>query len=474
MTDERRRLVELTAVEILRAVSRGDLSVETYVDALVERAATYRYLNTFLSLDAGRAREMARAADRIRRRGESVGPLQGLPLVVKDNIDVRGFPTTCHTPALARNQPDDHAVIVQALVDAGALVLGKTTMYELALGSPNGPALGGDPLNPYDPRRMTGGSSSGTAVAIAARLAPAGLGTDTGGSIRIPAALCGIAGLRPTIGRYSGDGIVPVSPTRDTAGPMARTVADLVLLDSVLTGTPPTLVPARLPGLRLGAPRGYFFENLDPPVAEIAERELVRLREAGAELVEADVEQVEALNAATSLPVAMFEAIPNLARYLSRRGDGRTLPELADMVTSPGTRRLLRRLLGEEAVPRGTYEAAMRTYRPALQAAYRRYFETHGVAAIVYPTTPLPARPVEQTETIILNGSPVSTFLAYLRNVDPSSNAGLPGLTVPADLTADGLPVGLAFDAPADHDRELLAIGLAYEVLRPLVPGPPL
>ena len=124
--------------------------METYVDALVERAATYRYLNTFLSLDAGRAREMARAADRIRRRGESVGPLQGLPLVVKDNIDVRGFPTTCHTPALARNQPGDHAVIVQALVDAGALVLGKTTMYELASGRRMA-RLRGRPVEPDDP-----------------------------------------------------------------------------------------------------------------------------------------------------------------------------------------------------------------------------------------------------------------------------------------------------------------------------------
>ena len=465
-------LTDLTAVEIVAALRAGDVSAEAYLEALLSRIDAHRNLNAFLRVDAEGAREAARAADGRRRRGEPLGALHGLPVVVKDNIDVRGAPTTCNTPVLAENQATANAPVVQALLEAGGVVLGKTNMHELALGSPNDPRTGGDALNPYAPAHMTGGSSSGTAAAVGARLAPGGLGTDTGGSVRIPAALCGIAGLRPTLGRYPTAGVVPVSPTRDTVGPMCRTVADLALFDAAVTRAPAGLEAAPRAPLRLGVPRRYFWERLDPPVAGVAARALEWLREAGSVLVDVEVEEVARLNEATSLPVAFYEAARSLPGYLEGRGIHRSLREVADTARSPGARRTLASLVGEDGISRTAYEAAMTVHRPALREAYRRCFAANHVAALVYPTTPLPARPVEEAETVVVDGVALPTFLAYLRNVDPSSNAGLPGVTVPAGLTAEGLPVGLAFDGPEGSDRELLRIALAYESARPPIPAP--
>ena len=196
-----------------------------------------------------------------------MGALHGLPILIKANIATANVPTSAGTPALRDYRPASDAPVVARLFSAGAILLGKTNMHELAYGITSNNGAFGAVHNPYNPALIPGGSSGGNGAAIAARMCPAGLGTDTGGSVRIPAALCGIVGLRPTVGRYSGAGIVPLSRTMDTAGPMARSVEDLVLLDSVITGQNAPVQPAALRGLRLGAARFLLRKSRFQPRA---------------------------------------------------------------------------------------------------------------------------------------------------------------------------------------------------------------
>jgi len=229
-------LTELSAAEAAARIRAGTLKSEDLVRALVEVIERKRDLNAFITFDRERAIASAHKADTFAARKSFAGPLHGVPIVVKDNIHVAGLPNSAGTPALRDFVPTRNAPVAEKLIRAGAIVLGKTNMHELAFGITSNNAAFGPARNAYDPSRIAGGSSGGTANAIAARMAAAGLGTDTGGSVRIPAALNGIAGLRPTLGRYSQEGITPIAHTRDTAGPMAREVADLVLLDTIITG----------------------------------------------------------------------------------------------------------------------------------------------------------------------------------------------------------------------------------------------
>jgi indoleacetamide hydrolase len=249
------------------------------------------------------------------------------------------------------------------LLDAGAIVLGKTNLQELAYGPTNNNAAFGPARNPYDPTRIPGGSSGGSAAAVAARLAPAALGTDTGGSIRVPASLCGITSMRPTTLRWPQAGIVPLSHTRDTAGPMARHVADCVLLDGVITGGPTEVTPAPLKGLRLGLPRDYFWENLDAELAAILEAALARLREAGVVLVEGDVANVAALDAAAGFPIMLYETAIELERYLAEHETGLDFASLMAQVKEPvgeaGAREPARRKRGVRGrLSRGAHQTS--------------------------------------------------------------------------------------------------------------------
>jgi mandelamide amidase len=464
---------ELTAAAALRAMQAGELTAEHYAEALLARSRACSALNVFTSQDPEALLLTARAADQRRASGAMLGPLHGLPVVLKDNIDTVVFPTTGGTVALKDNIPPQNAPVAQRLFDAGALLAGKTSLHELAFGITNNNAAFGPVRNPYHPSMIPGGSSGGTAAAIAARLSPVGLGSDTGGSSRIPAALCGIVGMRPTVGRYSGAGIVPISATRDTAGPMGRSVEDVALLDGILTGGPLSLTPAALRGVRLGVPRGYFYDRLDPQVARVTEAALSVLSKLGVQLVEADIPQLADLNSQVSFPVALFEVMRDLPRYLAASAPGISLTEVITRVASPDVAAVLQGQLGDQKVSEAVYRTAIDTHRPALQAAYQAYFREHGVAALVFPTTPLPARPIGQDTTVQLHGQEVSTFLTYIRNTDPSSNAGLPGLSVPIGLTTDGLPVGLELDGPAGADRLILELGYALEKSLGMLPPPP-
>lgn len=465
-------LAELGAAEAAAAIRAGDISAQSLVDALLDRCTRAASLNAFISLDPDAVRAAARSADQQRQRGERLGPLHGVPIALKDNFDTADFTTTAGTPALAAHRPTRNAAVVQRLLDAGALILGKANMQELAFGPTSNNAAFGPVRNPYDRSRIPGGSSGGTAALVAARLAPAGLGTDTGGSVRVPASLSGVVGFRPTTLRWPQDGIVPISHTRDTAAPIARCVADCALLDGIVTGGPTSLAPINLEGLRLGVPRGHFWDDLDAEVEAILADALARLAAAGVVLVEGDMVDVAALDAAAGFPVALYEFVTDLDRYLAGHATGLDFAGVAAQVKSPAVKKVVDALLGPEAVPEAVYREALIKHRPALQDAYRRYFAERGVAAMVFPTTPLPAAKVGEDDTVLLSGKAVPTLATYIRNLGPGSAAGIPGLSLPAGMTSAGLPIGIAIDGPQGADQQLLTICLAIESALPRLPAP--
>ncbi len=361
--------------------------------------------------------------------------------------------------------PERLPPVARALFDAGALLGGKGNMHELAFGITNNNPVTGAARNPWNPAMIPGGSSGGVAVAVSARMMPGGVGTDTGASVRLPAALCGLVGFRPTVGRYPGRGIVPVSRTRDTAGPIARSVGDVALLDGFMAGQRPAREAMEVSRLRLGVPRRHFFEDLDPSVADAAEVALHALGRAGAELIEVEIRDVAGLNSAVSLPVALYEFRICLSQYLSENGLDLSMRDILDGIGSPDVRGILESQLGDRAVPETAYRQALDVDRPRLQAAYAEVFARNEIDAVIFPTSPLPARPVGNDETVLINGENKPTFDTYIRNTDPGSNASIPGISLPCATNGDGLPIGLELDGPAGSDVRLLAVAAAVEAV---------
>lgn len=471
------RQLELTATDAVQAIKNGDVSAEAYVTTLLDRHDRLKSLNTVISLDRNAVLEAARGVDNQRRNGTPLGALAGLPLLIKDNIDVAGVPCTAGSRGLATNRPQKNAPVMNPLLSAGALVMAKGNMHELAFGITSTNSAYGFVKNPYNTLMIPGGSSGGPAAAVAARIAPAGLGTDTGGSMRIPPALCGVVGLRPTVGngpkRYPGAGVVPISHTRDTVGSMARTVADVALLDSVITST--VMPTARtLTGLRIGIPRAYFWEDLDPELAVVMNDALKRIASLGVVLVEVDLVGLKDLNDKIGFPVALYEANLDIPAYLAAGSSGITFDQVVAQITSKDVQGAIG---AARTFPQAPYDEAINIHRPQLQKLYADYFINNGVAAMLFPTTPLPARPINQNgdtgaDTVELNGQQVPEFGTYIRNTDPGSNAGLPGLSMPAGMTKSGLPVGMELDGPVGSDQTLLAIGMALEKTFAPLPAP--
>lgn len=463
---------DLGVAEAAKAIRNGEITAERLADALLARAALRADLGAFIALEPDRVREAARKSDQQRASGASLGPLHGVPLALKDNLNTAELPTTGGTPGLAGNRPKRNAAIVDRLFAAGAIMLGKCNLHELAYGITNNNAAYGPARNPYALDRIPGASSGGTAVAVAARMAPGGIGSDTGGSVRIPAALCGIVGLRPTTGRWSQAGIVPISHTRDTAGPITRSVADCTLLDGVVTGGPTEIAPAPLKGLRFGVPRRHFWENLDTELEQICESALRRLTDAGVVLVDVDMSEEASLDGEAGFPIALYETVTDLNRYLAEHETGLDYAGLVAKVASPDVKGILQSLIGANAVPEPAYQKALQQ-RSVLQDAYRRHFGEHGIAAIIFPTTPAPAVRIGEDETFMLNGNAVPTFPTFIRNTSPGSVGGIPGISLPVGITAAGLPVGMELSGPEASDHQLLAIAAALEPLLPRLPAPP-
>lgn len=473
-------LSELSLTAASGAVRNGDISAESYAAALLRRYETCRHLNAFISFDPVKVMEGARAADKARAAGQLLGVLHGMPIVVKDSINTRALPTTAGTNGLRNFHPTTDAPVLARLLDEGAILFGKTNMHELSFGGTSTNAAFGAVRNPYDPSRIPGGSSGGTAAAVAARIAPAGLGEDTGGSIRVPAALCGVAGLRPTTGRYPADGIVPLAPTFDTAGPMARSVADLIVLDRVMSGNASTAASSKLQGTRLALSRQYYFNDLDPAVERVMGEALARLKDAGVTIVEAEIPRLAELQGRIRRTGIAYEASRAIAEFLERYQAPITFDALIASA-SPDVSNGLRAMGALPDSPNKpsdeAYDEAIHQLRPALQQIYRDYFREYNVSAIVFPavriTAPKIAKEfVSPAPDFEINGKIVPGGSALGRNVGPTSTAGLPGLVIPAGLTPDGLPVGLELDGAAENDSELLALGLAVEAALGGIPAP--
>ncbi|MBW4720527.1 amidase family protein [Saccharothrix obliqua] len=383
------------------------------------------------------------------------GPLAGIPFSVKDNIDVRGLPTTAGSPLLGAAPAEVDASVVGVLRDAGAVVLGKTNLHELAFGITSDNAAFGPVRNPVDPTRSAGGSSGGSAVGVALGVVPFALGTDTGGSVTIPAAFCGVVGFRPSTGRYPGDGVVNLSTTRDTIGLHARTARDVRTVDEVITREPVDLSPAALAGLRVGLPRSRF-RDLDPDVARAVRAALSTVERAGAELVEVDLGDDVDVAAGSGNDLVFFEA----PRLLARRVVG---PPAGwhHRVASPDVAALIETITAVP-LPVDQYEEA-RAARLRLRRAYADLFGR--VDVLAFPTTPVPPPPIGADRVVVLNGRPAPIFATVTRNAGPGTVAGVPAVSLPAGVTREGLPVGLCLEAHPFGDSRLLRVAEAVEAV---------
>jgi len=457
-------LIDLSATDAAAALRQGDITAEAYASALLDRCKAGEHLNAFISFDPQRVLQAARVADIKRSSGAALPPLHGLPIPVKDSVNTRDYPTTGGTNALRNFRPAEDAALVRKLKGAGAIVLGKTNIHELSFGWTSNNQAFGAVHNPYDTSRIPGGSSGGTAAAIAARMAPLGIAEDTQGSIRVPAAMCGIYGFRPTQNRYPNQGVVPISPLFDQVGPLTRNVADLALFDHVMTGEATVGDAASIQGLRLGVPREYFYSMLDTEVERISNLALRKLADAGAVLVEADVPELKKLIDLTTAQVQLFHVLPMLTKYLADFGTGVTFDELMEQASPDIQATFSQYVLGGDGTPsEADFIAARDQHLPTLRKTLADYYRDNDLAAMIFPAAQIVAPPIGEDVETTLNGKTVSFEAVISRNISPGGTGGIPGIIVPADLNGDGLPVCLELDGPAGSDRALLGIGLAIE-----------
>jgi mandelamide amidase len=371
-------------------------------------------------------------------------PEGAFALAVKDNIDVAGLATTAGTPAFADRVAEFDASVVATLRDAGAAVIGKTNLHELAFGVTSRNAAYGPVKNPVDARFSAGGSSGGSAATVARGDVEVALSTDTGGSVTLPASFCGVVGFRPTTGRYPADGVVRLSTSRDTIGLHTRTVAQARRIDELLVPGA-TAPPPDASRLRLGLPRARW-EDLDPEVAAVAGAALDRLRAAGVRFLDVEIP----FDPDRGEDLVLFEA-PHL---LEQRA-GFPFAELAGRIASPDVRRLAQGLAAE---PVGL--EAYRAARAARVRLRRDYAEAlTGVDALLMPACPVLPPPLDVDEVVALNGRLEPLFPTVTRNTGPGSTAGVPMLTLPAGSAASGLPVGLTLEGGFFEDPRLLALG---------------
>ncbi|WP_027547459.1 indoleacetamide hydrolase [Bradyrhizobium sp. WSM2254] len=467
---------QLTLTQAAADLSAGKVTSTALTSEALARAKANTDLNAFVTLDEAGALKAAAAFDASADRSK---PLGGVPIVIKDNIEVAGLPCSAGTPALKDYVPKTDAPVAARLRAAGAIIIGKTSMHELAFGISGyntafktGAEFG--VRNAYDRALIAGGSSSGTGAALGARIVAGGLGTDTGGSVRVPAALNGCASLRPTVGRYPQEGIAPISHTRDTAGPMAATIADVALLDRVIAGGD-EIAPADLKQVRIGIVRS-MLTNLDADTEAAFQAAVAAMKAQGVTVVEIEMPQLAGLNGQVGFPVALYEAYDDMVAYLAHTGTGLSIEALAKEIASPDVKGTYDGLVIPRKLPgpdntlhdaKPIYDAAIRTARPALQALYSDTFSGNKLDAIAFPTTPRVAISSNP------DSSSLENFGLFIQNTDPGSNAGIPGIQLPIALGATSkLPVGLELDGSAGSDRRLLAIGMALDKVFGRLPPP--
>ncbi len=466
--------VPFTVSDLAVAIRKGGLTAMDVAGAVIDRVNAAGVLEAFITFEAGGLREAAASADRARKRGDDLGPLHGVPIALKDNIEVAGFPSTGGTPALRNFRPQRNAPVAQRLLDAGALVAGKVNMAELAGGgSTNNPTFGRT-RNPYNIEHIPGGSSGGSAAAVAARLVPAALGTDTAGSIRMPAAYCGIAGFRPTQNRIPIEGIAPLALSRDTCGPLATTVADVALLDGILANNPAPVEPGSLRGGRLGLPKAVFQDNLLPSVAKRFDEVVNILAREGVTFVSEDIPDLATMTEQTTLITIGGAFRADMTGYLKDRNTGVSFDSLAEQIADPFVRNWLEPYLAPTDEILSAYADAMANVMPKLRQTYVSYLSGNRLDGILFPTAPVTAGIEVNTDgDMIIEGTLIADSIwLNIQNTGPATLWGGPGLSIPAGLSGEGLPIGIELDGPIGGDKNVLALGLSIESVMPPTPAP--
>jgi aspartyl-tRNA(Asn)/glutamyl-tRNA(Gln) amidotransferase subunit A len=468
---------ERTVAELSAALQAGEVSSVELTQAYLNRIAQHADVNAYITVDDEAALARAREADARIKRGEAE-TLTGIPLAQKDIFCTQGMLTTCGSKILANFVSPYDATVIERFNGAGAVVLGKTNMDEFAMGSSNETSHYGAVKNPWAANAVPGGSSGGSAAAVAARLAPAATGTDTGGSIRQPAALCGITGLKPSYGRVSRYGMIAFASSLDQAGPMTRTAQDAALLLQTMAGFDPrdstsvdTPVPDysagladSLDGLKIGLPKEYFGEGLGADVAAAVESALDEYKRLGAQVVE-----VSLPNSTLAVPcyyvLAPAEASSNLSRfdgvrYGFRASDYKDLLDMYNKSRAQGFGAEVKRriMIGTYALSAGYYDAY---YLKALKLRrliaddFARAFEQCDV--IMGPTSPSTAFDLGAK-----TDDPVAMYLNDIYTI-PANLAGLPGMSIPAGFGADGRPVGLQLIGRYFDEARLLNVAHRFQ-----------
>ena len=478
-----------TAVSLLDELNQRKVSAEELAKLYLDRADRFDpALHVFLHREAESVLDQAREVDRKRASGEKLGALAGVPIAVKDVLCVRGVPTTCGSKMLAGFRPPYDATVIERLRAADAVIVGKTNMDEFAMGSSTENSAYGPTRNPWDTTRIPGGSSGGSAAAVAADFAPISLGSDTGGSIRQPAALCGIVGIKPTYGRVSRYGLIAFASSLDQIGPFSHDLADSALLMKVISGHDPrdaTSVDAPVPdylgsldtppdSLRIGLVREFFGEGLDPEV-EASVREAVKIYEqAGATIRDVSLPHSK-YGAPAYYLVAPAECSSNLARYdgtifghraadfSAQTPEEEDIPPLIRMMMAsrsegfgPEVKRRI--MLGTFALSAG-YADQYYTQALKVRRLIRNDFDAafQDVDVLLGPTTPTAAFKLGEKTS-----DPLAMYLSDIYTIT-TNLAGIPGLSLPCGLTKTGLPIGLQLMAPAFAEENLLRTARVFE-----------
>jgi aspartyl-tRNA(Asn)/glutamyl-tRNA(Gln) amidotransferase subunit A len=478
-------------IEQLRArLARGETTARAVAEYSVDAAERLNErLGAFLQIDRAGALKRAEEIDSAlaKNSGATAQPLAGVPIAIKDNICVKGLQTSCGSHILGQYHPPYSATVIERLQAAGAVIVGKTNCDEFAMGSSNENSAFGPVRNPWDLERVPGGSSGGSAAAVAAGIVPVALGSETGGSVRQPAALCGIAGLKPTYGRLSRYGLVAFASSLDNVAVFGRRTRDVAAVLGVMAGRDvndatsadvpvpdyPAALTNEVKGVRLGVPRALLGEGLDQEVRERVLSAIEAYRELGAEIVEIELPHTR-YSIAVYYIIATAEASSNLARfdgvrYGFRAEESKTLREMYRRTRDEGFGAEVKRriMLGTYVLSSGYYDAYYRKaqqVRTLLREDYRRAFEK--CDAIAMPTTPTPA---------FVLGEKVDDPLAmYLNDIYTctANLVGNPGISIPCGLSAQGLPIGLQLLGPHWSEAALLRLADAYEQAHPLSARP--
>jgi aspartyl-tRNA(Asn)/glutamyl-tRNA(Gln) amidotransferase subunit A len=470
-------LHRLGIAELSRMLAKSEVSSKEIVDAVYERIdAVEEKVKAYLTLTRDAACTMADAADREIAAGRKK-PLTGIPLAIKDNMCTRGIPTTCASKILITFIPPYESTVTSRLTENGYVLTGKTNLDEFAMGSSTENSGFHITRNPWDIERIPGGSSGGSAAAVAADECIAALGSDTGGSIRQPASLCGVVGLKPTYGRVSRYGLVAFASSLDQIGPITKNVADAAILMNVISGRDPldsTSAPVDVPdftsvigrdikGLKIGIPREYFIEGMDPEVDAAVKAAIKKFESLGAVPVEVSLPHTAYAVAAYYI-LATSEASSNLARYdgvkYGSRAEGRDLMEMYMNSRAQGFGAEVKRriMLGTYTLSSGYYDAYYRKaqqVRTLIKNDFEKAFRE--VDVIVTPTSPIPAFMIGEK-----SADPLQMYLADIFTISVNL-AGVPGISIPCGFTSGNLPIGVQLIGRHFDEETILKASYAYE-----------